>query len=88
MCIRDSVPAVLLDGGLFFWRQALLELLDEPVQRDVLARRQRGLDALVVGAEGLVVAVVERFVLDQRGARQEVEVVQRGRCLLYTSRCV
>ncbi len=68
-----SIAAFSSGLRLFF------ELLDEPVQRNFLAWGQGGRDALVVGAESLVVAVVERLVLDQRGARQEVELVQRGR---------
>jgi hypothetical protein len=55
----------------------------------VLARRQfqpflghhgieagQRLDALEVFAEGPVEAVVEGFVLDQQGARQQIEIVQ------------
>ena len=77
--LHQLVPAVLLDGGLFLGRQALFELLDQPIRRHLAAFGQRGRDALVVRAEGLVVAVVQRFILHQRGARQEAEIVQRRR---------
>src|SRR5690606_37526468 len=76
---HQLVPAVPLDGGLFFRAQAFFELLDQPVDRDVFAGGQGGLDTAVVGAEGRVVAVVQRLVFYQRGAGQVIEAVERRR---------
>lgn len=41
-----------------------------------MASKRQRLDAPEVLAEGPVEAVVEGFILDQQGARQQVEVVQ------------
>src|SRR5690606_5094283 len=75
--LHQLVPAELLEFGALLGRQMLLRHRAQPVfgQLDVQPR-ERG-DALEVFAEGLVEAVVERLVLDQAGAREEIELVDR-----------
>jgi len=77
--LHQLFPAVFLDGGLFFGGEVLLELLDQPVQGDVLLFGISGLQASIEFPEGLVVAVEQCFVLDQGHARKVIEIIQRGR---------
>ena len=73
--LHQFVPAHLLDRRLLFGRKLELELLLQPLQRDVLGEVGEQLDALEVGGKGAIELVELRFVLDQRGARQVIEAV-------------
>src|SRR5690625_2984524 len=78
---HQLVPAVLFNGGLFVGRQVFLKFLDQPVQGDFRTHvgGKPALELFVEFTEGLVVTVVKGFVLDQRHARQMIEVGQCGR---------
>ena len=75
--LHQLVPAHLLDRRLLFGREFELERLAQPLERDVLAEVGEQLHALEVGRERAVELVEVRLVLDQRGARQVVELVDR-----------
>ena len=75
---HQLVPAVFLDGGLFFGRKMLLELFDQPVQGYFLVVGHGSFQLTVELAKCLVVAVEQRFVFYQCHARQMVEVVDAG----------
>ncbi len=75
---HQLVPAHLLDGGLLLGRQLFLEHLAQPVGGDFLGEVGQHLDALEVGGEGAVELVEVLLVLDQRGAGQVIEVVDRA----------
>ena len=76
--LHQLVPAHLLDRGLFFGAEFEFERLAQPLQRHVLREVGQQLDAFEVRREGAVELVEMRFVLDQRGAGQVVELVDRG----------
>jgi hypothetical protein len=77
--LHELVPAHLLDRRLLFGRELELELLLQPLKRNVLREIGEQLDALEVGGEGTVELVELRFVLDQRSAGQVVEAVDGRR---------
>ena len=58
----------------------------QPLERDVLGEVGQHLDALEVGGEGAVELVEVGLVLDQRGAREVVEVVDVGAFVVRRSR--
>jgi hypothetical protein len=68
-----------LDRGLLLGSELALELALEPLQRHVDVYARDVLDALEVRAEGLVELVEVALVLDEGGARQVVELVDRVR---------
>jgi len=71
-------PAHLLDRGLVGGAEFEFQGLAQPVQRHFLGEVGKQLYALEVGREGAVELVELHFVLHQRGARQVVELVDRG----------
>ena len=75
---HQLVPAHLLDGGFLLGRQLFFKNLAQPLSRDLLAEVSDVLDALEVGGESAVELVEVLLVLDQRGARQVVKVVDRA----------
>ena len=75
--LHQLVPAHLLDLGFVLGAELELEVLAQPVQRHFFGEVDQHLDALEVGAESTVELVIQGLVLDQRGARQVVELVDR-----------
>ncbi len=75
--LHQLVPAELFQLGLFLGRQVLLHQHLQPFFGDVGFQAGDVGHALEVFAEGLVELVVVGFVLDQAGAGEEVEVVDR-----------
>ena len=80
--LHQFVPAHLLDGGLFLGGELQLQRLAQPLQRHVLGEVGQQLHPLEVGGEGAVELVEVRLVLDQGGARQEVELVHARTALI------
>jgi hypothetical protein len=78
---HELVPAHLLDLGFFFGGELALQRFLEPVERHFLGEVGEHLHALEVGGEGAVELVVVLLVLDQRGAREIVEVVEAVRAV-------
>jgi hypothetical protein len=76
--LHQLVPAHLLDLGLLLGAEFELQVLAQPLQRHFLGEVGQHLHALEIGAEGPVELVEVGFVLDQRGAGQVVELVDRG----------
>ena len=74
---HELVPAHLFQLGALLGREVLLHHGLEPVFGNVGFKPGNRLHALEVFTEGLVEFVVVRFVLDQAGAGEEVEVVNR-----------
>ncbi len=78
--LHQLVPAAQrLDLRLVLGREQALELLAQPLLRDLGADVEQRVHALEIGGEREVVAVELRLVLDQRGAREMVEIVDRQR---------
>jgi hypothetical protein len=75
--LHQLVPAHLLDLGLLLRAELELQHLAQPVERDVAGEVGEHLHALEVGGKGAVELVEVGLVLDQRGARQVVELVHR-----------
>jgi len=75
--LHQLVPAQLFQLGFLLGRQVLLHQHLQPFLGDVGVQSGNVGDALEVFAEGLVELVVVGFVLDQAGAGEEVEVVDR-----------
>ncbi len=77
---HQLVPAAQrLDLRLVLGREQPLELLPQPLLRNLGADVEDRVHALEIGGEREVVAVEQRLVLDERGARQMIEIVDRQR---------
>lgn len=74
--LQHLFVAELLQAGPVGFRQVLARRQFQPLLGHHGIEAGQRLDALEVLAEGPVEAVVEGFILDQQGARQQVEVVQ------------
>src|SRR6266704_2523662 len=78
--LHELFPAAhRFDHRLLFGRKVQLGLLEQPFERHVELDSGDRLDSLEVFAEGAVELVEILLVLHQRGARQIVELVDRGR---------
>lgn len=64
---------------LLFRRQFPLHALEQPVERNFRILFKDRFDAFEIAAEGLVEFVEVGFILDQRHARQVIEIVERRR---------
>ena len=76
--LHQFVPAERADRGLLLGREFPLEQLAQPIVGQAFGLHARR-HAIEEASERLVEAVEERLVLDQRGPRQVVELVERRR---------
>ena len=74
--LQNLLVPQLLQAGAVGFRQVLARRQFQPFLGHHGIEAGQRLDALEVLAEGPVEAVVERFILDQQGTRQQIEVVQ------------